>query len=142
MNDSGQAPDLPYRISRCRPLGLHLLVIGLFWACQGARKEALLVVGSKFKYVSGTYLSNCFVEAFRAKLLNHKVKIYYCRPRVTENGHFQMCHFMWSNGINDYDFSDKLVAAMPWYKSLLFRGQVREFPAGFAEKYAKYRNSN
>lgn len=91
--------------------------------------------------VSKEYYSNCMIEAVRAKLHNPAVKIYFCKPRITENGNFQMCHFMWSDGKADYDFSDLEENGLPPYRHLLFKGVVRKFELGFAEKYAKYRNS-
>ena len=95
---------------------------------------------SKFEVISNEYYSNCMVEAIKAKLHNHKVKIYFCKPRITENGNFQMFHFMWSDGESDYDFSDYGNIKLPWYKFPLFKGYIRKFDLGFAEKYARYRN--
>lgn len=51
-----------------------------------------------------------------------------------------MYHFMWSDGIYDYDFSDHEEDELLWYKCFLFDGQIRQFEKGFAEKYSKYRN--
>lgn len=47
---------------------------------------------------------------------------------------------MWSDGINDYDFSDKEYTGLPWYKCFYFRGSIRKFPLGFAKRYSDYRN--
>lgn len=90
--------------------------------------------------VSKEYYSNCMIEAIKAKLKNRKVKIFFCKPRKTENGNFQMCHFMWSDGKADYDFSDMSESGLPPYKNLFFKGTVRKFDLGFAERYCKYRN--
>lgn len=94
-----------------------------------------------FHYVTSEFMSNCCIEAVKAKLRDwNNVKIYFCKPRITENGNFQFMHFMWSNGIHDYDFSDKEYTELPWYKCFLFSGAIREFPLGSAERYWKYRN--
>lgn len=95
----------------------------------------------RFEYITGYYKSNCFIEAMKAKLKNwHGVKIYFCKPRITENGNFQMCHFMWTDYYHDYDFSDDQDDELPWYKCFLFKGRIRMFRYGFAEKYSNYRN--
>lgn len=80
------------------------------------------------------------IEALKAKIRNHKVKIYFCKPRTTENGRFQMFHFMWSDGNADYDFSDLCENERPWYKDFIFKGVIRKFDLGFADRYTKYRN--
>ena len=69
-------------------------------------------MSEKFEIVSHEYYSNCLFEAVKAKLRDPRIRLYFCRPRITENGRFQMFHFMW----------------------------VRKFPAGFAAKYTEYRN--
>lgn len=93
-----------------------------------------------FETASKTYWSNCMMEAVKAKFRNPKVKIYFCRPRITENGHFQMFHFMWSDGEADYDFSDLEENGLPPWRNLFFKGAVRKFDLGFAERYCRYRN--
>lgn len=93
-----------------------------------------------YKIVSKEYYSNCMFEALKAKIYNPKVKIYFCKPRIAENGYFQMFHFMWSDGIADYDFSDLTENGLPLYRNLIFKGVIRKFESGFAEKYTKYRN--
>lgn len=97
---------------------------------------------NKQNFISEEFYSNCCVEAIRAKLKNKQVKIFFCKPRITENGHFQMAHFMWTDGKADYDFSDNEVDGLPWYKCFWFRGRIRKFNLGFAEKYSRYRNKN
>ena len=91
----------------------------------------------QYEYVSGEYLSNCFMEAMKAKLKDWRsVKVYICKPSRS-----QMIHFMWSDGKSDFDFSDSGANGdLPWYKCLLFRGRVRKFERGFAASYAAYRN--
>lgn len=96
-----------------------------------------------FKIVSKKYYSNCLIEAIKAKIRNPKtVKIYFCKPRITENGHFQMLHFMWTDGIADYDFSDLNNNEKHWYQTFLFCGCIRKFQLGFAKRYTEYRNQN
>lgn len=94
----------------------------------------------KDDFITDWYHSNCFIEALKARLRNPKVTIYFCKPRITENGHFQMMHFMWSDGIADYDFSDDEADGLPWYKCFWFKGAIRRFELGFAKKYSSYRN--
>ncbi len=93
-----------------------------------------------YKIVSQQYYSNCMFEALKAKIRNPNVKIYFCKPRITENGHFQMFHFVWTDGESDYDFSDLEENGLPPYRNLLFKGAIRKFDLGFAERYCKYRN--
>lgn len=94
----------------------------------------------KDKFITEQYRSNCLMEALKAKLRNRNVKIYFCKPRITENGNFQMMHFMWSDGVADYDFSDNEEDGLPWYKCFWFTGAIRQFELGFAKKYSEYRN--
>jgi hypothetical protein len=91
-------------------------------------------------FITRQYYSNCMIEALKAKIRNRRVKIYFCKPRITENGNFQMCHFMWSDGTADFDFSDDESTGLPWYKCFWFKGAVRQFELGFAARYSTYRN--
>lgn len=95
----------------------------------------------KDNFISKEYHSNCLIEAIKAKIKDKNVKIYFCRPRITENGHFQMCHCMWTDGIADYDFSDREECALKWYQCLWFKGAIRQFEYGFAKRYSEYRNN-
>ena len=95
---------------------------------------------TNFEIISKEYRSNCMIEAIKEKMKNKKVKIYFCKPRITENGNFQMFHFMWSDGKYDYDFSNTNDEKMPWYKVLYFNGYIRKFELGFAKEYTRYRN--
>lgn len=81
------------------------------------------------------------IEALKAKIRNPKVKLYFCKP-VIKIGHFQNFHFMWSDGKADYDFSDleELPSDRCILNYVLFKGVIRKFDLGFAEKYSKYRN--
>lgn len=95
----------------------------------------------KFRYTTEEYASNCFFEAIKAKLKSPKsVKIYFCKPRITENGNFQWMHFMWTDGQHDYDFSDDENRPLAWYQCCFFAGRIRQFKCGFAKKYSEYRN--
>ncbi len=95
----------------------------------------------KYKIISSGYYSNCMIEALKAKFKDPgHIKIYFCKPRITENGNFQMFHFMWSDSKADYDFSDLNDGEMPWYKDFIFKGVLRKFPPGFAEEYSRCRN--
>ena len=96
--------------------------------------------GSTYEITTKAYYANCLIEALKAKLRNPQVRLYFCKPRITENGHFQMFHFMWSDGVADYDFSDLNAGEMPWYRCLVFKGVIRRFKLGFAREYANYRN--
>ena len=95
----------------------------------------------RYDIISKPYWSNCFIEAIRAKSKNSNVKIYFCKPRITENGNFQMLHFMWSDGVADYDFSDLDNTEHSFYKDLFFKGVIRRYHIGFAKKYSQYRNN-
>lgn len=98
-------------------------------------------MAKSFTYVTETFVSNCMLEAIKAKINNpSNVTIYFCKPRFYK-GKFQMCHFMWSDGEHDYDFSDLEEHELPWYRCFLFDGQIRQFEKGFAERYSKYRNN-
>lgn len=97
---------------------------------------------SKFIYISDEFMSNCMLEAIKAKLKNpSSVKLYFCKPRIAENGNFQWLHFMWSDGEHDYDFSDDGSVDLPWYKCFIFKGRIRQFNLGFAKRYSTYRNT-
>lgn len=89
-----------------------------------------------FQYVTPEYVSNCLIEAAKAKLKDpRRVKLYFCKPNKR-----QMFHFMWSDSKADYDFSDRGHGKTLWYKCLLFKGQIRQFRKGFAAQYARQRN--
>ena len=94
----------------------------------------------KYEIITKEYISNCMIEAIKAKLRNRNVTIYFCKPRFTENGNFQFMHFMWSDGIYDYDFSDLEYEERKPIQDLMFRGVIMRFEHGFAERYSRYRN--
>lgn len=96
----------------------------------------------EFEYIGKPYKSNCLLEAVKAKLRNpKKVTIYFCPPRITENGNFQWCHFLWSDTLHSFDFSDDEASELPWYKTIWYEGKIRMFDGDFARHYAKYRRS-
>ena len=89
-----------------------------------------------FEYVSPEYVSNCFIEAVKAKLKDPRhVKLYFCKPTKR-----QMFHFMWTDGAADYDFTDAECENEKYCVKPLFKGQIRKFKLGFAARYAKHRN--
>lgn len=95
----------------------------------------------RFQFITNKYKSNCMIEAAKAKICNPKdVTLYFCKPRITENGNFQWLHFMWSDGKYDYDFSDDENTPLRWYECFWFSGRIRRFKCGFAKKYSDYRN--
>lgn len=95
---------------------------------------------SKDTLITKQYYSNCFIESVKAKIKNWNNKIFFCKPRITENGNFQMCHFMWTDGKADYDFSNNETNGLSWYKCFWFKGAIRKFDLGFAARYSAYRN--
>lgn len=92
----------------------------------------------KCTFITKQYYSNCLVEAIKAKLKNKSVKIFFCKPQTINS--FQLCHFMWTDGKADYDFSDKGIEDLPWYRSFWFKGAIRKFDLGFASRYSMQRN--
>lgn len=79
--------------------------------------------------IKGTFWSNCFFEAVKAKArhpFNVKITIVPCSEAKCP-------HFLWSDGKFDYDFGveRRLVGA----QILLFRGYVRRRGLGFNQKY-------
>lgn len=93
-----------------------------------------------FEYISDFYYSNCMIEALKAKIRNpSKVRVYFCKPDFRK-GHFQFIHFMWDDEDASYDFSDCEEDRLPLYKLFFFKGKIRRFKHGFAEKYSKQRN--
>ena len=98
----------------------------------------------EYKYISEEFMSNCMIEAFKAKLKDpFHVKLYFCKPLI-KNGKFQMFHWMWSDGIHDYDFTDRDTdtdnSIFTQRTHLYFPGMIREFPVGFAKEYSQRRN--
>ena len=89
-----------------------------------------------FEYITPEYVSNCMLEALKVKLKDpFRVKLFFCKP-IFEPGHFEMFHFMWTDGKADYDFSDHYYDPEHNFPpKLFFRGHIRKFKLGFAKKY-------
>lgn len=93
----------------------------------------------KYEVVSKNYLSNCLIEAIKAKLRHPKtVKLYFCKPKW--GIHFQNLHVMWDDGEYSYDFSDTLDTQLLWWECFLYLGHIRKFKQGTSERYSKFRN--
>lgn len=89
-----------------------------------------------FQCVTPEYVSNCLIEAVKAKLKDpRRVKLYFCKPNKR-----RMFHFMWSDGAADYDFSDAYCENEKFCVRPLFRGRIRRFKLGFAARYCALRN--
>lgn len=74
-----------------------------------------------FSYITEAYTSNCLLEAIKAKIKNLSgVTLYFCKPRITENGNFQWPHIMWSDQNGSYDFSDDEETDLPWYRTFWY----------------------
>lgn len=94
-----------------------------------------------FSYITETYSSNCLFEAIKAKIKNpSNVTIYFCKPRITENGNFQWLHFEWTDQNFSFDFSDNGETELPWYRTFWYKGRIRQFNKDFAKRYSDYRN--
>lgn len=94
-----------------------------------------------YEYITDEFYSNCLIEALKAKLRRpFHVKLYYCKAR-RKNGKFQCCHFMWSDGKNDFDFTDKdTYNPERFLQHLWYPGMIRKWPHGFAKEYSSKRN--
>lgn len=89
--------------------------------------------------ISKSFYSNCLLEAIKAKLKNWKaMKLYVIKPNKHTNSSF---HIMWVNQKTDlgYDFSDCRVHTN-WWKSILFKGNLRQFPKGFVQDFVLSKN--
>ena len=81
------------------------------------------------KIVKGPFLSNCLLEAAKAKI-RHPVKTKITAVLHSEAG----CpHFLWSDGQNDFDFGVDRRLVGP--QVLLFRGYIRQHELGFNQEY-------
>jgi len=80
--------------------------------------------------ITESFYSNCFIQAIKAKLINHKIKITYVSPFKNE----VFCpHFLWSDGLNDYDFG--ISKHLKWYQIFWFKGCIRKRYLGFNTNY-------
>ena len=85
----------------------------------------------QFEVVSKDYYSNCLIEAIKAKLKNHRLKIIFFVPWRNEI----FCpHFMWSDGKYDYDFGCEYNLSLP-FAWTIHKGHIRRRSAGFARRY-------
>lgn len=75
------------------------------------------------------FYSNCFIEAFKAKLRNPGVKLMYLPAFLNE---VPCPHMMWldSEGEHDFHFCSKL----PWYKWFWHKGKIRTVHRGCYKK--------
>lgn len=81
------------------------------------------------KIVKGPFLSNCLLEAAKAKI-RHPVKTKITAVLHSEAG----CpHFLWSDGEYDYDFG--VEQRLSGAQILLFRGYIRRRELGFNQRY-------
>jgi hypothetical protein len=81
------------------------------------------------KIVKGPFLSNCLLEAAKAKI-RHPVKTKITAVLHSEAG---CTHFLWSDGQNDFDFGVDRRLVGP--QVLLFRGYIRQHELGFNQEY-------
>ena len=87
------------------------------------------------KTVKGPFLSNCLLEAVKAKI-RHPVKTKITAVLHSEAG----CpHFLWSDGEYDYDFG--VEQRLSGAQILLFRGYIRRYTLGFNRKYKQMRQA-
>lgn len=79
--------------------------------------------------VKGPFWSNCLVETAKAKIKNpSKVKV-----TIVTKSEANCPHFLWSDGINDYDFG--VERHLSGFQILYFRGYIRKRKLGFNQKY-------
>lgn len=74
-------------------------------------------------------ISNCLIEALKAKIKNPKVVIHTFPAKV--NGHKIIPHFWWSLGDIGYDFKNESKTK----QVLLFKGKIRSYPKATYEEY-------
>lgn len=88
---------------------------------------------SKFKIISGDYISNCLIEAIKAKLKDWKnIKITYVSPFDNE----VFCpHFLWSDGVYDYDFGNEGKGDQGLLNWTFHKGHIRQRALGYNKKY-------
>lgn len=87
------------------------------------------------KIVKGPFLSNCLLEAVKAKI-RHPVKV---KVTVVLRSEARCPHFLWSDGQNDFDFGVDRRLVGP--QVLLFRGYIRRYTLGFNRKYKQMRQA-
>lgn len=76
------------------------------------------------KIVSKDYYSNCLIEAVKAKIKDHNVKIIIFLPW---NNEIWCPHFMWYDGTYVYDFG--IEKRIPWIAAwTIHKGHIRKRP--------------
>ena len=89
------------------------------------------------EYISHSFYSNCLIQAMKAKLKDWKnVKITYIPPKYGES-YFFVPHFLWSDGVNDYDFG--IEKHLKLHEVFFFKGRIRRRPLGWNRKYKAMR---
>ena len=79
--------------------------------------------------VKGPFWSNCFIEAAKAKI-KHPFRV---KVTIVPKSEANCPHFLWSDGINDYDFGvERHLAGL---QILYFCGYIRKRGLGFNKKY-------
>lgn len=77
-------------------------------------------------------ISNCLIEALKAKIRQPKKVTIYCVHSLRARKKKRL-HFMWSDGENDFEF----VPLSRFYFPLIFRGQIKVHSLGTIEKFKK-----
>ena len=86
----------------------------------------------KFEVITKDYVSNCLIEAIKAKIRNLKIKITVVMPWDNE----VFCpHVLWNDGINDYDFGNEGMGDQGIKNWTLHKGHIRKRALGFNQKY-------
>lgn len=87
---------------------------------------------SKFEVLSKDYVSNCLIEAIKAKIKNPKIHLIICMPWENE----VFCpHIMWSDGEADYDFGNEGMGDQGIKNWTLHKGHLRKWELGDGLRY-------
>jgi len=68
-------------------------------------------------------INNCLFIAIYKKLTNKSVKIYMVKSKTSDG---ELPHFVWEMD-NKYFHFTSLNKKLPWYKSFLFKGEIKEW---------------
>lgn len=83
----------------------------------------------KAENIKGPFYSNCLIEALKQKIKHpFKVKI-----TMVKRSEANCPHFLWSDGVNDYDFG--VERQITGFHYLWFEGYIRKRGLGFNERY-------
>ena len=87
----------------------------------------------KFEIISEDFVSNCLIEAIKAKLKDWKhVKLTFVSPFHNE----VFCpHILWSDGKYDYDFGNEGKGDQGILNWTLHKGHIIRRGLGFNQKY-------